>query len=243
MPKAYKVLAMRTNLSHRKAKELLDLGLVVSNARKIRASDEIPESLTLKILAQDAPKIIFKDERILAVNKPAFMDSYALDGIFKGWVLLNRLDKHTSGVILLVKKDSDFMREAIEAFKKNAVDKEYLAFVRGIVAESTTINAPIFTHKGNRAISGIDFKRGKNALTSIAPLQIIGKNTLLSVKIKTGRTHQIRVHLDSINHPILGDNLYGKASFPRLMLHSHKITLLGYEFAAKEGDFWTYLPK
>lgn len=241
MQKAYKVLSLREKISNRKAKEMLDLGLVFSNGKKIQASELIPSTSPLKILKVESPEIIFEDENLLAINKPAFFDSYHLERIYKPWILLNRIDKHTSGVILLTKEDSDFRKDAINEFKNEMVYKEYLALAQGIIAEDFTIDKPIVTTKGNYAMSKIDYKLGKKALTIISPLKIINRNTLLKVIIKTGKTHQIRVHLNAINHPILGDSLYGRIPYRRLMLHSYKIKLFDYEFCAKEGNFWKYL--
>lgn len=240
MDKAYKILSIKENISNRKAKELLDLGLVFSNGKKIRASDVISNNTPLKVMLLEKPKIIFEDKFILAVNKPPFYDSYDLEKVFNGWFLLNRLDKHTSGVILLI-RDDDFKNKAINEFKNHRVYKEYLALVKGIVPQEMIIDKPILTIKGNYAKSRIDNKLGKKAITDISPLRLINKNTLLKVVIKTGRTHQIRLHLDSVNHPILGDNIYGKIPFDRLMLHSYKISLLDYEFISNEGSFWKYL--
>ncbi|NGP56526.1 RluA family pseudouridine synthase, partial [Helicobacter pylori] len=170
---------------------------------------------------------------ILALFKPHFIESYDLASFFKGWALLHRLDKETSGVILLVKENSEFHLKAKKAFKDRAVKKEYLAIVQGIIEEEREINAPILTIKTTKAFSKIS-KKGQEAVTIITPLKIINKKTLLKVGIKTGRTHQIRVHLKHINHPIIGDTLYNNepSSAKRLMLHAHKIALLGYEFEA-----------
>ncbi len=242
MDKAYKILALQQNISNREAKNLLDSGLVQSGGKKIRASDLLSENATLKILQVDSPKVIFRDEHILAINKPNALDSSLLEKKFSGFALLHRLDKPTSGIILLAKKDSDFYEKALAEFKNRAVQKEYLALVSGIVAEPFSIDKPIFTIKKNGiAKSVIDFKRGKNALSEVTPLKIYGKKTLIKVIIKTGRTHQIRVHLQSAKHPILGDSSYGGQVFARLMLHAYKIGILGYEFCAEEGNFWTFL--
>uniref|UniRef100_UPI001ABA8EF5 RluA family pseudouridine synthase n=1 Tax=Helicobacter pylori TaxID=210 RepID=UPI001ABA8EF5 len=177
--------------------------------------------------------VIFEDENILALFKPPFIESYDLASFFKGWALLHRLDKETSGVILLVKENSEFHLKAKKAFKDRAIKKEYLALTQGIIEEEREINAPILTIKTTKAFSKIS-KKGQEAVTIITPLKIINKKTLLKVGIKTGRTHQIRVHLKHINHPIIGDTIYGDSqhSAKRLMLHAHKIALLGYEFEA-----------
>lgn len=241
MPKAYKILALRENISNREAKQMLDLGLVYSNDKKLRASDEVSERIPLKIIRLEEPSILYQDSKILAINKPNMLDITMLEKRFSDYSLLHRLDKPTSGVILLGKKDSEFYNLALEKFKNKEVYKEYLALVSGIVAEKMVINKPISTTKNHYAKSRIDLKHGKSAISEIEPLKLIGKNTLLKVVIKTGRTHQIRIHLSSINHPILGDSIYGGRAYKRLMLHSYKISLLDYTFCADKGNFWKYL--
>ncbi|MGX3010547.1 RluA family pseudouridine synthase [Helicobacter sp. 23-1044] len=241
MDKAYKILAMQKNLSNREAKSLLDSGLVESSGKKIRASDVISTKTPLKILEIDKCEVIFRDEHILAINKPNAVDCAILEKKFGDFALLHRLDKPTSGVILLAKKDSEFYAKALAEFKNRAVYKEYLALVSGIVAEPQIIDKPIYTAKNHYAKSEISFKNGKSAISEITPLQIYGKKTLLKVVIKTGRTHQIRVHLQSIKHPILGDSVYGGESFKRLMLHSYKIRIFDYAFCADGGNFWKFL--
>lgn len=241
LEKAYKILALHMNISNRAAKEMLDSNMVFSNGKILNASELINKKTQLSIQKYTEPEKIFEDKTILAINKPAFFDSEKLLKIYSKWCLLNRLDKFTSGVILLTKEDSKFRTQAINEFKKENVYKEYLALVKGIIAQDVEINKPITTIKNNYAISKIDIKHGKHATTNITPLEMIGKKTLIKVVIKTGRTHQIRLHLNTISHPIIGDNLYGKVPYKRLMLHSYKIKLFDYEFCAKEGDFWTYL--
>ena len=240
MQKAYKILALRKKISNRNAKEMLDSGMVFVNGKKLNASQIIKENTSFEIRESEKTKIIFEDENILALNKGEGIEVSKLLDSYKQWNLLNRLDKQTSGVILLVKKDSKFQKEAIEEFKKQNVYKEYLALCKGIVPQELSINKPIKTIKNHFAYSKID-KYGKEALTNIKPLKLIGKNTLLQVIIKTGRTHQIRVHLNSIGHPIMGDYKYGHVPYKRLMLHSYKIKLFSYEFCASEGSFWKYI--
>ncbi|OOQ33923.1 RluA family pseudouridine synthase [Helicobacter pylori] len=234
MEKAYKLLSVQENISHKKAKALIDLGLVSIGGQKLMvARKELPQNTCFSVQKIEKPSVIFEDENILALFKPPFIESYDLVSFFKGWALLHRLDKETSGVILLVKENSEFHLKAKKAFKDKAVKKEYLAIVQGIVEEEREINAPILTIKTTKAFSKIS-KKGQEAVTIITPLKIINKKTLLKVGIKTGRTHQIRVHLKHINHPIIGDTIYGDSqhSAKRLMLHAHKISLLGYEFEA-----------
>ncbi len=234
MEKAYKILSVQENISHKKAKALIDLGLVSIGGQKLSiARKEFPKNTRFSVQKIEKPGVIFEDENVLALFKPPFIESYDLVSFFKDWVLLHRLDKETSGVILLVKENSEFHLKAKKAFKDRVVKKEYLAIVQGIIEEEREINAPILTIKTTKAFSKIS-KKGQEAVTIITPLKIINKKTLLKVGIKTGRTHQIRVHLKHINHPIIGDTLYNNepGSAKRLMLHAHKIALLGYEFEA-----------
>lgn len=231
--KAYKILAKAHGISHKKAKALIDDSRVCVNGRKITlARAEIPYNATFEILDIKSPQILFRDENILAIDKPAFIESYDLLTEFQQWRLLNRLDKETSGVILLTKEDSDFTLKAKEAFKTNQVYKEYIAIAHGRVVDNVVIEKPLITIKKGFAKSYVN-KNGSHAHTQLIPLGIVGKKTLLKVLISTGRTHQIRVHCQSIGHPLCGDRIYGiKDNAKRLMLHSHKISILGYEFNA-----------
>lgn len=231
MQKAYKLLAVQKNLSHSQAKALIDRGLVLANGKKLTlARTELPQNTSFSLIEIPKPQVLFRDENLLAIDKPAFVESYDLQSHYQdeGWRLLHRLDRETSGVILLTKEESVFSKKAKEAFKKREVYKEYQAVVSGIIAESFTINKPISTTKRGFARSKVD-KNGQEAITHIEPLSVVGKKTLLKVIIPTGRTHQIRVHLSSLHHPIIGDNFYGGVSAHRLLLHAHKIRLLGYE--------------
>ncbi|PAF46539.1 RNA pseudouridine synthase [Helicobacter sp. 12S02634-8] len=241
MEKAYKLLSIQEHISNKKAKALIDEGRVSCNGKQITiARTELAKTSVLTIAHTPTPKIIFEDTQILAIDKPPFLESYQLAKMFAGWSLLHRLDKETSGVILLIKENSPFHIEAKQAFKKQNVYKEYLALTEGIIAEGCEIQKPILTLKGTHAKSKIS-PEGLYALTIIKPLSIIGKKTLLQAIIKTGRTHQIRVHLKSIGYPIIGDTLYGGAKAKRLMLHAHKISLLGYDFTSPlPNDFPAY---
>ncbi|MCE3037537.1 RluA family pseudouridine synthase [Helicobacter sp. faydin-H20] len=232
MEKAYKILSLQEKISNKKAKELIDKGLVCVRGKKVQlARAEYPMQTIFEITSLLKPEIIFEDSNILAVNKPPFIESYDLADCFKGWVLLHRLDKETSGVILLVRPDSDFHLRAKKAFKEQEVYKEYVALVSGFVSEKCVINEPILTIKKGFAKSKIS-KDGLSAMTQIEPLSVVGKKTLVKAVIKTGRTHQIRVHLKSIGHSIVGDRLYGGIDFKRIMLHALKIKIFDYEFSS-----------
>ena len=229
MNKAYKLLSLQEGISHKKAKEWIDKGLVSVGQKKIHlARMELPQSSVFKIEYIKKPEKLFENHELLAVNKPAFIESYELAKQFRDWTLLHRLDQETSGVILLVKENSDFHIKAKKAFKNQQVYKEYRALVSGFVSEKVIINKPISTIKKGFAKSRID-ANGLFAHTEIEPLEIFGKKTLLKAVIKTGRTHQIRVHLKSIGHSIVGDRIYGGIENSRLMLHSYCIRIFDYE--------------
>lgn len=230
--KAYKILSIQEGISHKKAKELIDRGLVSFKGKKVLlARSDFPLDTIFEIQKIKKPQVIFEDENILALNKPAFVESYELASYFKDWVLLHRLDQETSGVILLVKEDSIFHKKAKQEFREQKVYKEYFALVSGFISEEIKIDKPILTTKTSYARSKIS-KSGLPALTQVEPVKIIGKKTLIKAIIKTGRTHQIRVHLKSIGHSIVGDKIYGGVDASRMMLHSSRIRLLNYDFSA-----------
>jgi 23S rRNA pseudouridine1911/1915/1917 synthase len=234
--KAYKLLAIQENISANKAKLYIDSGLVSIKAQKLqiaRVLVDIDSEFTVRPLPQT--KVIFEDEHILAVDKPAFQTAEQTAKLFSKFILLNRLDKETSGVMLFA-KTKQFQKKAIQQFKQKNVLKEYVAVVHGKLVEEITIKQPISTTKGNTAKSRIDDKYGKSATTIATPMFVEGKMSKIKLVILEGRTHQIRVHLSSIAHPIVGDNLYGKnsANVRRVMLHSKKTKIFDYTFVAKE---------
>lgn len=235
--KAYKVLAKQENISNSKAKELIDKGLVRAAGKKVMiARGEIDEDTLFSVKEIASIKMIFQDEDIVAVDKPAFLTSDEVARKFPDYMMLNRLDKETSGVMLFAKNE-DFQKKAIGEFKANRVYKEYVAIVDGKVIEEIEIDKPILTAK-NRGIakSKIDAKKGKPAKSTVYPMLVEGNKSKIKIVIDTGRTHQIRVHLNSVGLPIIGDAIYGKpaANINRVLLHSKKTQIFDYTFEAKE---------
>jgi 23S rRNA pseudouridine1911/1915/1917 synthase len=234
--KAYKLVALQENISNTKAKELIDKGLVSVGGRKITiARGEISDYTVFKVQQPQITKVIFEDNDVIAVNKPAFETAENVSKLFPQAILLNRLDKETSGVMLFAKNE-EFRNKAIKEFKQNRVYKEYVAIVEGKVAEEEVIDQPIITHKGKMARSKIDLEIGKPAKTTITPMFIEGNKSKIKIVIEHGRTHQIRVHLASVKLPILGDSQYGKTSSHtnRMLLHSKITKIFDYVFEAKE---------
>ena len=232
--KAYKVLALQEGISNSEAKALIDRGLVYAGNSKIMiARGDINTKTKFRIEKVEKIKPIFENDDIIVVDKPAFMNSDEIERQFKGTKLLHRLDRETSGVLMLVKNE-EFREKAIKEFKKDTVYKEYVAWVDGILVESVEIDKAIITEKkGNKAFSKLS-KNGKPARTEVTPEIVSGKKTKLKCVIHHGRTHQIRVHLKSIDFPIIGDEQYGGRRYKRVMLHAKKVVLLGMTFEAPE---------
>jgi len=232
---AFKVLAVQLEMSNKKAKELIDRGLVYVGNNKVKIARGLVDiETTFRVEEVRDVKVLFENEDIIAVDKPAFIDSYDIEESIEGATLIHRLDRDTSGVLLLAKNEA-FLKRAITAFKQRKVSKNYIAWVDGIFYEETKIDEPIVTHKKGKAVSRIDEKRGQKAISIVKPLEVQGKKSKVDVSIETGRTHQIRLHLSHIGYPIIGDELYGsRTKSKRILLHAFSISLLGYSFTARE---------
>ncbi len=233
MEQAYKLLAQQKEISNKKAKELIDRGLVFVGDRQLKiARAPLPNDTTFRIEMPEDITVIYEDEEMVAVNKPAGIDSYEVQDAIAGAELLHRLDRDTSGVLLLGKQEG-FIKEAIKAFKQRKVTKEYIAWVEGVVYEEMEITAPIHTIKKGKAFSKIDERLGKPAHTVVTPDEVQGKKSKVKITITTGRTHQIRVHLSYVGHPVVGDEQYGsRTRAKRTLLHARKISLLGRAYEA-----------
>jgi 23S rRNA pseudouridine1911/1915/1917 synthase len=233
--KAYKLLAQQEGISNNRAKALIDRGIVFVEDRKVKiARANISEATHFRIEYPQEVEILYQDSDIIAVNKPAQIDSYEIQAMFDEVELLHRLDRDTSGVLLLG-KNRDFIQKAIKSFRAREVKKDYVAWVEGVLYEQVEINEPIHTIKKGKAFSMIDPLRGKKAHTLVKPEEIQGKKSKVHITITTGRTHQIRLHLSHIGHPIVGDEQYGsRTQAKRTLLHASKIQLLNYTFEAKE---------
>lgn len=197
----------------------------------------MPELCKTELVAQDIPvPVIYEDKDIIVVNKPKGMVVHPANGnpdktlvnailamckdslsgiggeIRPG--IVHRLDKDTSGLLIVAKNDLAHINMS-KQIQDRQVIKKYIALVRGIVPEDeATIDMPIARSKKDRKKMAID-KDGKNAVTHFKVLKRYDKYTLLELKIDTGRTHQIRVHMSYIGHPVVGDTTYsnGKNEF------------------------------
>lgn len=188
--------------------------------------------------------VLHEDDMIIVINKPYGLvvhpghgntDKTLVNALIKSVKslsgingemrpgIVHRLDKTTSGVIVCCKNDTSH-RMLSRAFQDREVLKEYVAIVEGEIKElEGVINAPIKRSKNNPQKMEVS-KGGKEAITEFKVVKRVNGYTYLSVKLITGRTHQIRVHLSYIKHPIVGDSLYGsKTKASRIMLHARKV--------------------
>ena len=207
------IAARFPNISRRKARELIAARRVLVNERAVSiASREVDDRDRIAVVEDDTALDIIKETTDwIAVNKPAGMPTQAprdretrsLEELlrlqFKSIYVVHRLDTPTSGVVVFARSPEAAARLS-ELFATGAIRKTYLAGVDPPVARETMIDTPI---------------DGKNARTIVRPGG--------EVEIETGRTHQIRVHLASIGHPVIGDRRYGGKRASRLMLHAWKL--------------------
>lgn len=189
------------------------------------------QPLTIAILQQD--------DDLVWVNKPAGLLSVPGKGIDKQDCVVSRvgaklgpvrevhrLDMDTSGVMLLA-RSKEAHREMCRQFRQRIPFKTYVAWVSGIIEmDRIVINVPMRTDIDHRPLQIVDFEHGKDAVTHVEVISRETASTLVRLKPVTGRSHQLRVHLNHIGHPILGDDLYGpdpvasRREFSRLMLHA-----------------------
>lgn len=177
--------------------------------------------------------VLYEDEDLLFINKPPNMvvqrgydphETVLLEiaaAYAKRLFLLQRLDRGTSGVIFF-SKSADINAKLTRQFETKQIRKRYLSLCEGELGERQTIDAPI------ARVGPISFgvrDHGKRAVTAIQPLRATANGSLLSIELQTGRTHQIRVHLAAIGHPIVGDWLYGHRNASRPMLHAAELAM------------------
>lgn len=231
--------------------------LVNDKAQKVSYKVTLGDKITIKeqiakqvdLIAQDIPlDIMYEDTDIIVVNKPKGLVVHPANGNPDGTLvnaimnickdslsgiggeirpgIVHRLDKDTSGLIIIAKNDKAHIHLS-EQIKNHEVQKTYLALVRGVIKENeATVHMPIARSTKDRKKMAVS-KDGKDAITHFEVIQRFKEYTFIKVRIETGRTHQIRVHMSEIGYPIIGDMIYSNGKNPfgieGQMLHAWKL--------------------
>ena len=202
----------------------------IKTGDKIELFEKEPEPLAVK--GEEIPlEIVYEDDDLMVINKPRGMVVHPAPGHTSGTLvnavlshageslssingvlrpgIVHRIDKDTSGLILVCK--NDFSHKALaKQLEEHSITRRYHAICSGrLKEEQGTVSAPIGRDEKNRKQQAINYKHGKEAITHYRLLENLQNASLLECRLETGRTHQIRVHMKSIGHPLLGDPLYG----------------------------------
>jgi 23S rRNA pseudouridine1911/1915/1917 synthase len=191
----------------------------------------VPPPAEVAIIPQEIPlEVLYEDSQVIVINKPRGMVVHPAAGNYEGTLvnallehcadlsgingvmrpgIVHRIDKDTSGVLMAAKTDRAHLSLARQ-IKDRTVTRRYITLVHGnIQEESGIIDAPIGRHPTDRKKMAVNVRNGKEAITHFKVLERFGAYTLVEARLKTGRTHQIRVHMDYIGHPVVGDPKYG----------------------------------
>ena len=245
---------------------------------KVQAGDEIrislPDLSDPDILPEEIPlDILYEDEDVMVVNKPKGMVVHPSAGHTTGTLvnailfhcqgnlsgingvmrpgIVHRIDKDTTGALLICKNDVAH-RNLADQLKEHSIKRRYRAIVSGNLKDDEgTVEGPIGRHPVDRKKMAINYKNGKEAITHYTVLERFGNATYVECRLETGRTHQIRVHMTSIGHPLLGDEVYGAGKNPYHLqgqvLHAmvlgfvHPRTGEYMEFSAPLPEYFTNL--
>lgn len=216
-------------------------GKPVKNSYKVLPGEvillDVPEVTEAPILPEELDlDILYEDRDILIINKPKGMVVHPAAGHMTGTLvnglmayckedlsgingvqrpgIVHRIDKDTTGALVICKNDQAH-NDIAQQLKVHSITRIYYAVVHGVIkADSGTVEAPIGRHPTDRKKMSINEKNGKTAVTHYHVLRRFSQFTYIECRLETGRTHQIRVHMASIGHPLLGDQVYGPAKCP-----------------------------
>ena len=221
--------------------QVLVNGKTVKSGYQLSKGDEvsvtIPEPKELDVEPQKMDlDIVYEDEDVILINKPKGMvvhpaPGHTTDTLVNGLLyhckdnlsgingvarpgIVHRIDRDTTGILIVCKNDMSHNSIAAQ-LKEHSINRRYRALVHGNLKEDTgTVEGPIGRHPVDRKKMAINERNGKPAVTHFTVLERFGNYTLIECKLETGRTHQIRVHMTSIGHPLVGDEVYGPAKCP-----------------------------
>lgn len=254
-----------------KSEKVLINGNTKKGSYKLKLNDavevEIPENEKLNVEPENIPiDIVYEDRDVIVVNKAQGMVVHPAPGNYSGTLvnallyhctdlsgingvlrpgIVHRIDKDTSGILVVAKNDMAHKKLA-EQLKEHSMIRIYNALVEGVLKEDTgTIDKPLGRHPNQRIKMAI-VKDGRRAVTHYKVLNRYKNNTLIECKLETGRTHQIRVHMAYIGHPIVGDPVYGfskqKFKLEGQMLHAKKLGFM-HPSTNKYMEFDSELPE
>ena len=236
--------------------EVLVNGKNVKTGYQLSKGDEvsvnIPEPKELDVEPQKMDlDIVYEDDDVILINKPKGMvvhpaPGHTTDTLVNGLLyhckdnlsgingvarpgIVHRIDRDTTGILIVCKNDMSHNSIAAQ-LKEHSINRRYRALVHGNLKDDTgTIEGPIGRHPIDRKKMAINERNGKPAVTHYTVLERFGNYTLIECKLETGRTHQIRVHMTSIGHPLVGDEVYGPAKCPfKLQGQSLHAMVLGF---------------
>jgi len=238
---------IRSGAVETEGKALRDPAVKVRGEEALRIA--VPEAAPAHNEPQEIPlEIVFEDEHLLVVDKPAGLVVHPAAGNLDGTLvnallyhcrgslsgiggvarpgIVHRIDKDTSGLLVVAK--TDVAHEGLaKQFAAHTIERRYLAIVNGIPkAAQGTVDAPLARSATNRKkIAIVEGKRGKRAVTHWRRLGVLADAALVECRLETGRTHQVRVHMASIGHPLLGDPVYGRSE----KTHGKVLSKLGFQ--------------
>ena len=239
---------VRVNKGRIKPEYRLKEGDVVRIPPVRQAEKKVPGKVSGKILKQIESRILFEDKRIMIINKPSGLAVHGGSGLSFGLIevlrqlrpndkeleLVHRLDRDTSGCLIIAKKRSA-LRRLHEQLREGTMDKRYMTLVKGKwKGRSKWVDAPLLKNviKSGERLVFVDPK-GKDARTQFIPYSVGDEASLMSVKLDTDRTHQIRVHAQHIGFPIAGDDKYGDDEFNRQLKSKGLKRLFLHAFSLK----------
>ena len=269
-----KFLDQKLEINRSQIKKHIESGNILINGKIVKAGYSLKKGDTITVSFVDEEKllpenidfdVVYEDEYLAIISKPQDLVVHPGAGNKSGTLvngllykfknlsnpidedrpgIVHRLDKDTSGLMIIAKKDEAYYR-LVEMFKNRDIEKHYLAIVHGNIYEDFHVEAPIGRDPNNRIKMKVIQENSKMACTSFHVLKNFNKFTLLDVTLYTGRTHQIRVHLSYVNHPVVGDETYGiknNYKINKQLLHAYKLKFI-HPISGEKLEITDEIPK